>query len=165
MILNLKFRRVLELWTKMCKTSPPSICCVHSQWRGATQWRHSGTLLLCTPGAVRWDRAVISILCNSMVHPLLHLVWPKRCIASHCDVWQRLHRRWSPNASQIAMRYRLNYALECHDSGLCCRDLTYYAGLPWPVIFWSSELQLSTELHKLSTGWCPCYCAWWLKWI
>ena len=47
----------------------------------------------------------------SMRAPLLHLVWPKRCIASHCDVWQRLHRRWSPNASQIAMRYRLNYAL------------------------------------------------------
>ena len=33
-ILNPKFRRVLELWTKMCKTSRPPICCVHSQWRG-----------------------------------------------------------------------------------------------------------------------------------
>ena len=64
---NSKFRRVLELSTKMCKTSRPSICCVHSQRRGSTQWRHSGTLLLCTPGAVRWDRDVISILCNSMV--------------------------------------------------------------------------------------------------
>ena len=68
---NSKFRRVLELSTKMCKTSRPSLCCVHSQRRGATQWRHSGTLLLCTPGAVRWDRDVISILCISMVVTLL----------------------------------------------------------------------------------------------
>ena len=29
-ILNPEFRRVLELCTKMCQTSRPSICCVHS---------------------------------------------------------------------------------------------------------------------------------------
>ena len=34
----------------------------------------SGTLLLCTPGAVRWDRDVISILCNSMA--IIHVSAP-----------------------------------------------------------------------------------------
>ena len=77
------------------------------------------------------------------VHPLLHLVWPKRCIASHCDVWQRLHRRWSPNASQIAMRYRLNYALsllphrwiECRRRGGCGSYLERIPKHSWMSFF------------------------------